>query len=85
MIEAQRAALLDARDEGRFASSALTTALENLDAEQISLELRGRPAGLSPLRAARPRSRTASGSVRTRCGSLRAASRALTTPRACLA
>ena len=45
MIEAQRAALLDARDEGRFASSALTTALENLDAEQISLELRSRPAG----------------------------------------
>ena len=45
MIEAQREALLDARDEGRFASSALTTALENLDAEQISLELRGRPAG----------------------------------------
>ena len=45
MIEAQRAALLDARDEGRFASAALTTALENLDAEQISLELRSRPAG----------------------------------------
>lgn len=42
MIEAQRAALLDARDEGRFTSSALTAALENLDAEQISLELRGR-------------------------------------------
>ncbi|GAA4913631.1 sodium/proton antiporter (CPA1 family) [Actinomycetospora succinea] len=40
MIEAQRAALLDARDEGRFTSSALAAALENLDAEQISLELR---------------------------------------------
>jgi hypothetical protein len=42
MIEAQRAALLDAREEGRFSSAALTDALENLDAEQISLELRSR-------------------------------------------
>ncbi|MEJ2887216.1 cation:proton antiporter [Actinomycetospora aeridis] len=45
MIEAQRAALLAARDEGRFTSAALTAALENLDAEQISLELRSRPTG----------------------------------------
>ena len=42
MIEAQRAALLAARDEGTFTSAALATLLENLDAEQISLELRGR-------------------------------------------
>ncbi|GLZ44257.1 peptidase [Actinomycetospora sp. NBRC 106375] len=44
MIEAQRTALLAARDEGRFTSAALTAALENLDAEQISLELRGNSA-----------------------------------------
>jgi Sodium/hydrogen exchanger family len=43
MIEAQRAALLAAQDEGTFTSESLTTALENLDAEQISIELRSRP------------------------------------------
>jgi CPA1 family monovalent cation:H+ antiporter len=43
MIEAQRTALLAARREGTFTSAALTTALENLDAEQISIELRSRP------------------------------------------
>ncbi|MCF7552077.1 sodium:proton antiporter [Pseudonocardia sp. WMMC193] len=41
MIEAQRAALVAARAEGTFDAGALTTALENLDAEQISIELRG--------------------------------------------
>ncbi|WP_181779700.1 cation:proton antiporter [Pseudonocardia pini] len=41
MIEAQRATLVAARAEGTFASAALTSALENLDAEQINLELRG--------------------------------------------
>jgi monovalent cation/hydrogen antiporter len=41
MIEAQRAALVAARAEGTFAAAALTTALENLDADQISIELRG--------------------------------------------
>ncbi|MFF2276749.1 cation:proton antiporter [Agromyces sp. NPDC058126] len=41
MIEAERAALLDARDEGRFSAAALSAALEDLDAEQISVELKG--------------------------------------------
>jgi monovalent cation/hydrogen antiporter len=41
MIDAQRAALVAARAEGTFDSGALSTALENLDAEQISIELRG--------------------------------------------
>ncbi|MGW9166172.1 cation:proton antiporter [Agromyces sp. NPDC055658] len=41
MIEAERDALLDARDEGRFSAAALNAALEGLDAEQISLEIRG--------------------------------------------
>jgi monovalent cation/hydrogen antiporter len=43
MIEAQRAALLAAQDEGAFTSESLTSTLENLDAEQISIELRSRP------------------------------------------
>ena len=42
MIEAQRAALLAARSEGTFTAAALNTALENLDAEQISIEMRRR-------------------------------------------
>jgi NhaP-type Na+/H+ or K+/H+ antiporter len=42
MIEAQRAALLSARAEGVFTAEALNTSLENLDAEQISIELRRR-------------------------------------------
>lgn len=41
MIEAERDALLDARDEGRFSAAALSAALEDLDAEQISVELKG--------------------------------------------
>ncbi|BDZ41828.1 peptidase [Paraoerskovia sediminicola] len=41
VIEAQRAALLDARSLGTYSSSALQSALDLLDADQISLELRG--------------------------------------------
>jgi NhaP-type Na+/H+ or K+/H+ antiporter len=40
LIEAQRAALLAARSEGTFSSAALTSALDNLDADQISIEMR---------------------------------------------
>jgi len=45
VIAAQRQALLDARDDGLFSAEALTAALAVLDADQISLELRGGPAG----------------------------------------
>ena len=41
IIRAQRGALLAARDDGAFSGSVLTGALETLDAEQISIELRG--------------------------------------------
>ncbi|MBM7832379.1 CPA1 family monovalent cation:H+ antiporter [Agromyces cerinus] len=41
MIEAERNALLDARDDGMFSAAALSAALEDLDAEQISVELKG--------------------------------------------
>lgn len=41
MIHAERDALLDARDEGLFSAAALGAALEELDAEQISIELNG--------------------------------------------
>jgi monovalent cation/hydrogen antiporter len=44
-ITAQREALLDARDDGLYSSAALTAALANLDADQISLELKGAPEG----------------------------------------
>ncbi|MDO8187749.1 cation:proton antiporter, partial [Conexibacter sp. CPCC 205706] len=44
VIDAQRAALLDARDDGAFSAAALNSALATLDADQISLELKGRPA-----------------------------------------
>ena len=40
IIEAQRAALLDARDNGTFDADVLESALANLDAAQIALELR---------------------------------------------
>lgn len=40
-LEAQRTALLDARTDGTFDAEALNGALEAVDAEQISLELRG--------------------------------------------
>lgn len=43
VIDAQRQALLDARDNGLFSSGALSNALLNLDADQISIELRGSP------------------------------------------
>ncbi|WP_448809777.1 cation:proton antiporter [Agromyces bauzanensis] len=41
IIEAQREALLAARDDGTFSASVLTGALETLDADQISMEVRG--------------------------------------------
>ncbi|MET0864002.1 MAG: cation:proton antiporter, partial [Nakamurella sp.] len=43
VIDAQRSVLLDARDDGLFSSASLTAALDVLDADQISLELRGGP------------------------------------------
>ncbi len=43
VLEAQRAALLDARDDGVFDAEVLTHALAVVDAEQIGLELRGSP------------------------------------------
>jgi hypothetical protein len=44
VLDAQRAALLDARDDGTFDAEVLESVLRNLDAEQIALELRGGPA-----------------------------------------
>lgn len=44
-LEAQRAAILDARDDGTFDAEVLESMLQNLDAEQIALELRAAPAG----------------------------------------
>ncbi|QEO13222.1 sodium:proton antiporter [Agromyces intestinalis] len=41
IVAAQREALLEARDDGIYSSSALSSALDALDAEQISMELRG--------------------------------------------
>ena len=43
MIEAQWAVLLAARDEGTFSSRLLTSLLDTLDAEQISIEMRTEP------------------------------------------
>lgn len=43
VIGAQRAALLDARDHGTFDADVLATALANLDATQIAIEMRGEP------------------------------------------
>lgn len=43
MIAAQRAALLDTRDEGTFSEQALDAALATLDVRQISLELTAQP------------------------------------------
>jgi CPA1 family monovalent cation:H+ antiporter len=43
IIEAQRTALLDARDDGTFSAEVLNSALANLDADQISVELKGAP------------------------------------------
>ncbi|WP_394551768.1 cation:proton antiporter [Agromyces sp. MMS24-JH15] len=41
IIVAQRSALLDARDDGLYSSSALAAALDVLDADEISMTLRG--------------------------------------------
>jgi CPA1 family monovalent cation:H+ antiporter len=38
VLDAQRKALLDVRDHGEFSAEALSVALENLDADQISLD-----------------------------------------------
>jgi NhaP-type Na+/H+ or K+/H+ antiporter len=43
IIEAQRQALLAARDDGMYSAGALNYALESLDADQISMEMRGDP------------------------------------------
>jgi len=43
VISARRKALLDARDDGNFSADALNAALAVLDANQISLELKGAP------------------------------------------
>ncbi|WP_256386354.1 sodium:proton antiporter [Salinibacterium sp. UTAS2018] len=43
VLVAQRTALLDARDDGIFDADLLENALDNLDATQMALELRGRP------------------------------------------
>ncbi len=45
VIEAQREALLDARDNGSFDADVLADALVNLDATQIAIEMRGRTSG----------------------------------------
>lgn len=45
VLEAQRSALLDARDHGTFDAGVLAHVLANLDASQIDLEMRGRPIG----------------------------------------
>ncbi|MGC5015190.1 cation:proton antiporter [Streptosporangium sp. DT93] len=45
VIAAQRSALLDARDNGTFDADVLASALANLDASQIAIEMRGRLAG----------------------------------------
>jgi CPA1 family monovalent cation:H+ antiporter len=45
VLDAQRAALLDARDHGTFDADLLEDALLNLDASQIAIELRDRLAG----------------------------------------
>lgn len=42
-IRAQRAALLDARDDGTFSADVLAGALSNLDADEISIDLKGDP------------------------------------------
>ncbi|GAA4154550.1 sodium:proton antiporter [Gryllotalpicola daejeonensis] len=48
VISAQRAALLDARDNGTFDADILESALLNLDASEIAIELRGTLAGTPP-------------------------------------
>lgn len=41
LIVAQRKVLLDANDAGRFSPEAVSSALDTLDADQLSLEARG--------------------------------------------
>ena len=43
VLEAQRDALLTARDDGAFSSAALTAVLAVLDADQLAVEMRGAP------------------------------------------
>lgn len=43
-LHAQRDALLDARDDGTFSADVLAGALSNLDADEISIDLKGDPA-----------------------------------------
>jgi len=43
VLEAQRSAILDARDDGTFDAEVLESMLQNIDAEQLALELRGAP------------------------------------------
>ncbi len=45
VLEAQREALLDARDHGTFDADVLEDALANIDASQLAIELRGRFVG----------------------------------------
>lgn len=42
-LRAQRSALLDARDDGAFSADVLAGALSNLDADEISIDLKGDP------------------------------------------
>jgi len=42
-LRAQRDALLDARDDGTFSADVLAGALSNLDADEISIDLKGDP------------------------------------------
>ncbi|WP_196780795.1 hypothetical protein [Nocardioides sambongensis] len=48
MLRAQRDTLLDARDDGLFDPESLTRALRVVDADQISIELKGAPTDLAP-------------------------------------
>jgi CPA1 family monovalent cation:H+ antiporter len=43
VLQAQRSALLDARDNGTFDADVLANGLANLDASQIAIEMRGEP------------------------------------------
>jgi len=42
VLGAQRAALLDARDNGTFDADVLESALANLDASELAIDLRGK-------------------------------------------
>ena len=43
VLDAQRDALLTARDDGAFSSATLTAVLAALDADQLAVEVRGAP------------------------------------------